>query len=191
MKLSQEPCRHGKRPWHAYYMWYCISLQWIVYGNDRVCYTSVIDMHEVFWTCLTTLPRQKDLSNTFSLIHCQQEQCSIRSLLPHGSMVGKTQAQVNQFLHSWTRPSKAHLILKRCTLRACLSRKCQSRCQRTRWTILTATDDRWWGLRGAGWVHVKGCAGSCLGQQGVAMALLWKQGQSKRYFVMDVDRWST
>lgn len=65
--------------------------------------------------------------------------------------------------------------------RACLSSNCQSRCQEGWWTILSATDDRWRGLRGACWVHVKGSA---------SKGLLWRcYGDKAEEEVVYDGRW--
>lgn len=134
-------------------------------GNEWVCHNGMIHVALKWWMCvrqfrlhhLTIKERNTDstgdLSNTFPSFNGKSRPSS-------GFRAGqeKTDVQVNHFLHSYTRPSRAHLILKRCTLHACLSSNCQSRCQEGWWTILSAIDDRWRGVRGACWVHVKGSA---------------------------------
>lgn len=195
MKLSQEPCRHGRYPWHAYYMLYITRLGCVSWHNgyEWVCHNGMMHVALVWWMCVrrfglaTSIDNQKQkhgfdwrpLKHLFT--YPSMAMAGLHQVSAHG-WKKKTEVQVNQFLHSYACPSPAHLILKRCTLHACLSSNCQSRCQEGWWTILSATDDRWRGLRGAGWVHVKGSASE---------GLLWRcyGDKAEGEVVYDGRRW--
>lgn len=174
MKLSQEPCRHGRYPWHAFYTLYITGLGRVSWPNgyEWVCHNGMMHVALLWWMCArwvwTLYITWQSKTGTRIWLKTSQTPFHLsfkgksRASSVLRSWWGKTQVQVNQFLHSYACPSQAYLILKRCTLHACLSGNCQSRFQESWWTILSATDDRWRGMRGAGWVHVKGSAGEGL-----------------------------
>lgn len=167
MKLSQEPCRHGRYRWHAYMLYITrlgcpgikamnepVTMAWyMLHLSDGCAWGSSDTLHH-----LTIKERNTDSAGDLSNALSTYPSMARAALHRVSARDRKKLVQVNQFLHSYTRPSRAHLILKRCTLHAWLSSNCQSRCQEGWWTILSATDDRWRGVRGARWVHVKGSA---------------------------------